>query len=500
MSEVTNISQSLQYCQNMLDLAKERFSDLVKNAVCENNDEQKMELLTFITNVNKTFQNFTETLFEEPKVNDLKKRSLESSDQVPEKKLKLSPSPLMNLPNEIWMKILSYLPTHDILKNFNLTCKKFHSLAINPSTIKSLKLKLENIKESAQYQEIVKVLTRSKALNELVIRGSGHGRMNHVISHALKANRLKILDVSSDKATFSKKNLDYMKTSNIEVLRLDEIILEDEAMQQIGSMKTLKSVKISNNSWNQDSKDISELIKTFVDTEIELEELAVVSLQNKIIIKASTFGKFLKERAKTLKKLKIQCSILNDFDDGEDGMDWNATSNLEELYYEDRAQDLYNDNQNQRRRPIKIEFGLEMPKLTKLVIRNINWDMQNIITPQNFPILERLYLERRHGDANVPKVTQQTLANILENCPNLKSVKLVGLNFRLFSSTGDIWRAFLCQMYKTFNVYIDIFSYSLHDPFEEELKENDLATFYKYTKLKVDYLDWKKEQPRYEFH
>ena len=319
MSEVTNISQSLQYCQNMLDLAKERFSDLVKTAVCDNNDEKKMDLLTFITNVNKTFQNFTETLFEEPKVNDLKKRALESSDQVPEKKLKLSPSPLMDLPNELWMKILSYLPTHDILKNFNLTCKQFHSLAISPGAIKSLKLKLENIKESAQYQEIVKVLTRSKALNELVIRGSGHGRMNHVISHAFKANRLKILDVSSDKATFSKKNLDYMKTSNIEVLRLDEIILDDEAMQQIASMKKLKSVTISN-SLNRNVMDISELIKTFGDAKIELEELAVVSLQSKIIIKASTFGKFLKERAKTLKKLKIQCSILNDFDDGEDGM------------------------------------------------------------------------------------------------------------------------------------------------------------------------------------
>ena len=80
MSEVTNISQSLQYCQNMLDLARERFSDLVKNAVCENNDEQKMKLLTFITDVNKTFQKFTKTLFEEPKVKDLKKRSLETSN------------------------------------------------------------------------------------------------------------------------------------------------------------------------------------------------------------------------------------------------------------------------------------------------------------------------------------------------------------------------------------------------------------------------------------
>ena len=71
------------------------------------------------------------------------------------------------LPNEIWMKILGYLPTYDILKNFNLACKQFHFLAINPGAIKSLELK--NVDESGQYQEIAKVLKRSKTLKELII-------------------------------------------------------------------------------------------------------------------------------------------------------------------------------------------------------------------------------------------------------------------------------------------------------------------------------------------
>ena len=234
MSENTEISHSLQYCQNKIDLAMECFGDLVKDAVHEGKDEKKMELMTFITNVNKTFQNFTETLFEEPEVKDLKRRSEETSTQLLEKKLKISPSPLMNLPNEMWMKILSYLPTHDILKNFNLTCKQFHSLAISPGAIKSLRLSLENVTEKPQYQEIVKVLKRSKTLNELSIEGSGS--VNRIISHALKTNHLKTLDVSE--AKFSKKNLEYMKNSNIEVLKLSNIILDDEAMQQIGSMKT----------------------------------------------------------------------------------------------------------------------------------------------------------------------------------------------------------------------------------------------------------------------
>ena len=149
----------------------ECFGDLVKDAVHEGKDEKKMELLTFITNVNKTFQNFTETLFKEPEVKNLKRRSEETSTQAPEKKLKLSPS------------------------NFNLTCKQFHSLAISPSAIKSLELKLENAKDSTQYQEIVKVFKCSKTLSECIIIGSG--RLNHIIAHALKSKLLKTLDVSS---------------------------------------------------------------------------------------------------------------------------------------------------------------------------------------------------------------------------------------------------------------------------------------------------------------
>ena len=59
MSKATRISQSLQNCQNKLDLAMEHFGDLVKNVVHEDKDEEKMELLTLIHNSTKTLQKFT---------------------------------------------------------------------------------------------------------------------------------------------------------------------------------------------------------------------------------------------------------------------------------------------------------------------------------------------------------------------------------------------------------------------------------------------------------
>ena len=37
------------------------------------------------------------------------------------------------LPNELWMKILTYLTTHDIFANFSLVNNHFHGLTLNPS-------------------------------------------------------------------------------------------------------------------------------------------------------------------------------------------------------------------------------------------------------------------------------------------------------------------------------------------------------------------------------
>ena len=486
--EATNMFQSLQNCKIKLDLDLECLGNLVKDAIQENEDEKKEELLTFINNSTQKLQTFAEMLVEEPKINPLKKRSFETSQPVPDKKLKLSPSPLMDLPNEIWMKILSFLPTYDILKNFNLTCKHFHSLAINPCSIKSLQLKLENAKDSSQYQEIVNVLKRSKTLSKLSIYGSG--RMNLILAHSLKSNLLKTLDISSTNATLSKKNLDYLKNSSIEVLKLDDIFLDDDAMKHVGTLKSLKSFRISNHM-SRDRMNISELIKAFMDSKIGLEDFAIDSARSTIDINASTLGEFLKESTETLKKLKVHCNVVDQDGKGE-MMKWNASSSLEELYYDYGIVG--------RRNFMEIDFGLDMPKLTKLALCNLNGDMLSMLETQNFPVLKRLYLQKRLGYLSGPGVSRQTIFKILGNCPNLKSIKLVGLDLS-DPNPVDTWYNFLSEMHKTFNVYIDVFGYHIRgsctlelEDFEKFLKKTDLAIYNKFTKMKASYFDWKIEQ------
>ena len=70
------------------------------------------------------------------------------------------------LPNELWMKILTYLPTKNIFKNFALVNKHFHGLTLDPSAIKYLQIKDV---QCHQVGKMEKVLKRCKNLKELSI-------------------------------------------------------------------------------------------------------------------------------------------------------------------------------------------------------------------------------------------------------------------------------------------------------------------------------------------
>ena len=423
--------------------------------------------------------NPTEMLHKGSKNKRPQERSVQTSEEVPDKKLKLSPSPLMELPNEIWMKILSYLPTCDILKNFNLTCKRFHSLAINPGAIKFLRVK--NITDTGEYQEVVKVLKRSKTLKKLSIKHCT-SHMNHILAHALKSNHLKTLKIYGSDGYLSKKTAEYLKNSNVEILRLKNVSLKEDAIHQIGAMKTLKTIGITT-SMNSPHMKISELLKNFVNTNTRLETLDLRSsrlMKNPIKISASTLKNFL-EKTETLKKLNIHCYLTKEV---QNEMKWNPNPNIEELIFQ-----CYSP-----RSPLKIEFGQAMPKLTYLALSNTDEEMLSVFSTQNFPLLERLYLRRAYGGLNPDP---QVIFNILENCPTLKSVRLVGFGLSDPNPVGE-WHSFLHRIYKVFNAYIDIYrhdDYHQRSPlklFEDYLEKTDLATFEKYKKMKADYLDWTK--------
>ena len=78
---------------------------------------------------------------------------------------------LPNLPNEIWIKILEYLSTKDILRNMAPVSRRFHQISQDPFLIKRIELKSNQefefwsrLKEINYFSDFFKVLKRSEKL------------------------------------------------------------------------------------------------------------------------------------------------------------------------------------------------------------------------------------------------------------------------------------------------------------------------------------------------
>ena len=66
----------------------------------------------------------------------------------------------MKLPNELWLKIMNYLSTKDVITNLALVCKNFNSLT---KDVKYLQLKNISV---LQYESAINFLKTSKHLKE----------------------------------------------------------------------------------------------------------------------------------------------------------------------------------------------------------------------------------------------------------------------------------------------------------------------------------------------
>ena len=228
---------------------------------------------------------------------------------------------------------------------------------------------------------------------------------------------------------------------------------------------------------NPSQMKFSELLKNFVNTNTRLETLALLStchMKNPMNISASALKNFL-EKTETLKKLYIHCYVTKEDQNDQNEVKWNASPNMEELYFY-----CYRN-----RSPFKIEISQAMPKLTILGLGSIDDEMLSVFRTQKFPLLERLYLRRRSSPLN-PNL--QVIHNILENCPNLKSVQLKDFDLSDPDTVGER-HSFMHGIYKDFDAYVDIFSHTDNHQFEDYLQKSDLATFEKYKRIKTNFLD-----------
>ena len=154
------------------------------------------------------------------------------------------------LPNEIWMKIMSYLKNEDIFGNFAFVNKHFHDLTMDQSAVKYLHL--EDAKSKAKskvlYKNWMKVIKRSRSIVELKIIDNNKGLdWNKLIIETLCANQhLKSLKIEYDYQGFLRltpsvaealrlaKNLQHFQTKYVELC--PEIL---EVFCKLNSLKRL---------------------------------------------------------------------------------------------------------------------------------------------------------------------------------------------------------------------------------------------------------------------
>ena len=75
------------------------------------------------------------------------------------------------LPDEILLKIIQYLPTKDMFEHFALTCKRLKNLTKDTRAVKYLQLC--KINTDVKFEKALKVVKRSRGIKEFKIIKSG---------------------------------------------------------------------------------------------------------------------------------------------------------------------------------------------------------------------------------------------------------------------------------------------------------------------------------------
>ena len=204
-----------------------------------------------------------EVLLQKNEQRALLKRSIKGSEQ--RKKAKLTPIKGKNiaLPNELWFKIMNYLPTKDLFGTFALVNKKFYTLSLDPNAVKYLQL--DDIVHHYDFEDHIKGIVRKyKHIVELSIfaiygHREGPRTWQTIVEHFMKPGlykKLKSLKVAVIDAIESVVGNAFdtdltmhlwnkIERKNIEHFFWNGTGVRDDVMRKINQTKNLKTVRIS---------------------------------------------------------------------------------------------------------------------------------------------------------------------------------------------------------------------------------------------------------------
>ena len=97
---------------------------------------------------------------------------MEDESEIVVENLEICSMKVIELPDEVLLKIFGYMSTYKILRHIALVCKHFQRLSKDSSLIKEIYLKPHSEDSSQEY--IYEALGRSRCLNTLILRGNSN--------------------------------------------------------------------------------------------------------------------------------------------------------------------------------------------------------------------------------------------------------------------------------------------------------------------------------------
>ena len=470
-------------------------------------------------------------------------KSIETVEIPPNKKIKLSSSSSnIQIPSEIWLKIMNYLPTEDIFLTFALLNKRLNGLTKDSKAIKYLSLNSQ-----IRPKQAMKILKRSTGLVGLSMKQTsyyGNSDWVGITRQALKANikSLKTLHISikdghcdcnfSTCEVVHGTNFDPELVELVQALKVSKIILHTlklkgfmmnpKVLIEISKLKSLKTLSIMD---TKQTVVTLEVIESFIKNSNQLEAIEIIDKDKDKYnfedtddfgedeesandeMKAALNELFGKKNSmlKSIKLLNLgvdryfsragsnhQCVPLDQL---------SLCQNLEEFCGNLHSCDIKTLSTLPNLKKLKfngigciqiqdLEYVLSNMDLSKLKYLSL-YDKQYIREPlheklasHSFSALERLCIK---------SMSKKSLKQLIKSCPKLKSIQFPSGNFY-----HEIPNKVLYNAFKDKRIFI-IFDKAIkgndkknreQKSFEDYLEAHDLKEFKRYRRVKNDFSKW----------
>ena len=500
-----------------LEIAGKKLHEFAIEIFAGNDENLKVKLLEGMKNL--TNLKSTITIKRPIEVVDIDSEASEA------KRIKLK---AVELPNEIWMKIMNYLEPKVLFKNLALVNKYFRNLTLDPSAIKYLHLVEDNICTKKRSKQLFKnwmiVIKRSKALVELKIKDNRyHWDWNRLIKETLQSNPcLKSLNVSFANDTIGQISPEVLQLAkNLQFFQSRNVLFDQDFVSEICKLKSLRKLTFICSYVSITPEFITQL--AFSQNPIEEIKVCSNSVSGNTQMISKAFSTLYKEKRNTLKNIDFISTLgLRHWYGGNSEFARDHTKcipipNFNMCKNITRINDVFHKHD--------LEMISDLPKLEELCIygasimdptyleafHHINFSsLKNLVlmihtnyarffeelSKVQFPKLQRLSVTKSNfaDDVDMP-LSEKSLECLIKNVPTLTNIRLD------YKFVSNITPEFIFRMLSEEGVIIVPDSYfgcggypirmEIYKKKMDELVEMQGSTFHKkYQSMKNEFEEW----------